>query len=350
MMEQFTARNPATRILNGVAAFVIIIAGMKASTGIVVPFLLSIFIAILASSPLFWLRRKGWPVGLALAAILLAIVGAMLLLGVLLGASLDGFSRALPSYQERLRDLISAAVTWAQAHGMDVSVERAREAFDPAKAVGMANNILSALGNLLGNAFLILFTVAFMLLEAATFPGKLLRIVGDTELTAPRQILDGVRRYIGVKSITSAATGICIGILTFLLGIDFPFLWAILGFLLNFVPTIGSIIAAVPAVLVALVQLGVGPAAMAALGYAVINVTFGNIIEPRVMGRVMGLSTLVVFLSLVFWGWVLGPIGMLLSVPLTMVAKIAFEQNEKTQPIAILLGTEREAQTEPVER
>ena len=346
-MEQVKARNPAIQVLNAVAAFVIVIAGLKASTAIVVPFLLALFISILAASPLFWLQRNGWPLWAALTAIVLAIVGAMLVLGLLLGASLDGFARELPRYQERLRELVLLAIGWTQGHGLEISVDRMREAFDPSRAISVANNILSALGNLLGNAFLILLTVAFILVEAASFPVKLERIAGNAEMGAQREILQSVRRYIGVKAIISAGTGTCIGALAFLVGLDFPFLWAILGFLLNFVPTIGSIIAGVPAVLVALVQLGVWPAVLTGVGFLVINVAFGNVIEPRVMGRTMGLSTLVVFLSLVFWGWVLGPIGMLLSVPLTMVAKIVFEQNEKTRAIAIILGTEKDAQPAP---
>ena len=108
--------------------------------------------------------------------------------------------------------------------------------------------------------------------------------------------------------------------------------------MLNYVPNIGSIIAAIPAVLLSFIQLDMVHALFAALGYAVVNVVIGSIIEPRVMGRGMGLSTLVVFLSLVFWGWVLGPVGMLLSVPLTMILKIALEHNEDTQWIAVLLG------------
>ncbi|MGR8918442.1 MAG: AI-2E family transporter [Gammaproteobacteria bacterium] len=335
-------QNPATQGLFLAAAFVVVIAGMKAASAIVVPFLIAVFVAVLASSPLFWLRARGVPMWLALPLIVVAIIGVMVLLTALLGASLDGFSARLPLYQARLRDIVIEGLRYAGQHGVEVSVERVRDAFDPSRAIGVANRILSALTNLLGNAFMILFTIAFILLEAATLPDKLRRVTGHDTLAAQRAILEGVRRYIGVKFVVSAATGACIGLLALVMKIDFPFLWAILGFLLNFVPTIGSMIAAVPACLVALVQFGLGPALVTGLGYFAINVTFGNIVEPRWMGRTMGLSTLVVFLSLVFWGWVLGPIGMLLSVPLTMVVKIVLEQNPRTRAIAIVLGSEKE--------
>ena len=340
-MDILTKKIPGIQILNALAAFVIVVAGMKAASAIVVPFLLAIFISILAASPLLWLQNKGWPTWLALTAIVLAVIGVMLLFVLLLGASLDGFTRELPIYQARLRDLVLGIIRWAQDHGLEVSADRVREVFDPSRAIGVANNILSALTNLLGNAFLILFTIVFMLIEAASFPNKLMRITGSNALLAQREILVRVRKYIAVKTIISAATGTCIGILALMIGLDFPFLWAILGFLFNYVPNIGSIIAAVPACLIALVQLGLWPTMITVIGYFAINTVFGNFIEPRVMGRTMGLSTLVVFLSLVFWGWVLGPVGMLLSVPLTMVAKIALEQNESTLPIAILLDTEK---------
>ncbi len=148
-----------------------------------------------------------------------------------------------------------------------------------------------------------------------------------------------------IKTLVSLATGIAIAIWLGVLGVDYAMLWGLLAFLLNYVPNIGSIIAAIPAVLLALVQLGVGSALLAALGFLVVNAAIGNVIEPRFMGRGLGLSTLVVFLSLVFWGWVLGPVGMLLSVPLTMTVKIALESNEDTRWIAILLGPQPSAKS-----
>ena len=115
--------------------------------------------------------------------------------------------------------------------------------------------------------------------------------------------------------------------------------------MLNYVPNIGSIFAAIPGVLTALVQFSALKAGYAAAGYIGINLLVGSVIEPRFMGRGLGMSTLVVFLSLVFWGWVLGPVGMLLSVPLTMILRIALEGNEDTRWIAVLLGPEISKET-----
>jgi AI-2 transport protein TqsA len=143
-----------------------------------------------------------------------------------------------------------------------------------------------------------------------------------------------------IKTLLSAAEGLAIWIWLLILGVDYPVLWGTLVFLLNYVPNIGSIIAALPAVLLALVQLGVGSALLTVLGFVVVNIVLGNLIEPKVMGKGLKISPLVVFLSMVFWGWVLGPIGMILSVPMTSLVKIALESYKDTRGIAIMLGSD----------
>jgi predicted PurR-regulated permease PerM len=186
----------------------------------------------------------------------------------------------------------------------------------------------------------------FMLLEVSSVGTKVSAAFGrSTEsLERPREFLHNLGRYLGIKTVVSTATGICAGLLTWSIGLDFPLLWAMLAFLLNYIPTIGSIIAAVPAVLLALVQLGPGAAGATAMGFAAINVVFGNVVEPRLMGYGVGLSPLIVFVGLIFWGWIFGPVGMLLSVPLTMTLKLILESEERTRWIAILIGSERDAQ------
>jgi predicted PurR-regulated permease PerM len=155
--------------------------------------------------------------------------------------------------------------------------------------------------------------------------------------------MQNLGRYLGIKTLVSLATGVCAGLLTWALHVDFPLLWAMFAFLLNYVPTIGSIIAAVPAVLLALIQIGPGAAGATAVGFIAINAVFGNFLEPRLMGYGVGISPLVVFVGLVAWGWIFGPVGMLLSVPLTMTLKMALENDERTKWVAVLLGSERDA-------
>ena len=208
----------------------------------------------------------------------------------------------------------------------------------------LAARMLSGLGAVLTNSFLIIITMVFILLEASSFQAKLQKAFGDVSDTMSKyqSFADGVKRYMMIKALVSFGTGLVVALWLMVLGVDFPLLWGLLAFLLNFVPNIGSIIAAVPAVLVAYLQLGVSQAVLAAVGYLVVNLVAGNVIEPRYMGRGLGLSTLVVFLSLVFWGWVFGPVGMVLSVPLTMTVKLALEGNEGGRWLAVMLGPEPE--------
>jgi predicted PurR-regulated permease PerM len=202
-------------------------------------------------------------------------------------------------------------------------------------------NLFNGLQALFANFFLIIFTVIFLLLEASTMPRKLQLVLAGSHADPDyfKRFTHGVQRYLGIKTIISLVTGALAAVLTAAVGLDFPLLWGLLAFLFNYVPTLGSLIAAIPPVALALVQFGPVQSGIIAFGYLVLNVVIGGLIEPRVMGRGLGLSTLVVFLSLVFWGWVLGPIGMLLSVPLTMTAKIALESGEGTAPLAILMGS-----------
>ncbi len=165
-----------------------------------------------------------------------------------------------------------------------------------------------------------------------------------------KKITENVKHYLALKTLLSLGTGFCVTMLLLFLGVDYAILWGIIAFLLNYIPNIGSIIASVPAILLAFVQFGIGKAVIVAIGYLSINILFGPIMEPKIMGRGLGLSTLVVFLSLVFWGWVLGPVGMLLSVVLTMIVKIALESREDTRWLGILLGNPEHPETaEPEE-
>lgn len=341
-MNEGAKRPRGAGILITAAAFVIIVAGMRAAAPILVSILLSSFISVICGPPLFWLRRKGVPNPLALVIVIAAVIAGGMILAVLVGTSLDDFSRELPVYQERIKEQAAAQLAWFRRLGIDVSNRGLLKAFDPGAVMNMVARILTGLGGALTNAFLILLTVIFILLEASSFPGKLRATMADPNRSFKTidTFLDTVQRYMAIKTIVSLATGITIAAWLAILGVDYPLLWGTLAFLLNYVPNIGSILAAVPAVLLALLQLGAGPALLAASGYLVVNVLIGNVIEPRIMGRGLGLSTLVVFLSLVFWGWVLGPVGMLLSVPLTMTLKIAFGSNEDTRWIAVLLGPE----------
>jgi predicted PurR-regulated permease PerM len=329
------------RILLIGASFVIIVAGMKAAQSILVPFLLSIFIAIISGPLLFWFSRKGLPMWVSLVFVIMVVLIAGMLLAILVGTSLNDFSRSLPFYQERLQEKFSAIFSLLGNFGIALPDKQIMEYVDPGAAMRLASSMLSGLGKVLSNLFLILLTVIFILLEAATFQSKLYSTFGTSKnsMSYFNSFTSNINRYMVIKTWMSLATGLLVAIWLAVLKVDYPVLWGLLAFILNYVPNIGSIIAAVPAVLLAFIQIGPIHALLAAGGYIVFNVIIGNIIEPRYMGRGLGLSTLIVFLSLVFWGWVLGPVGMVLSIPLTMTLKIALSSSEETRWISSLLGS-----------
>ena len=338
--QQATARSAMV-----IAAIVIIIAGMREASAILVPFLLAVFIAVIGVPPAFWLKRKGVPYSLAVLAVVLVILGIGTGMGAVLSTSLNRFYRQIDSYKASLNQQMDALFVWLKGMGVHLDWDLLREVVNPGEAMQLVATLLAGLGGVLTNAFLITLTVVFILLEASGFPAKLRAAQGNpnASLRGIEEFTHGVKRYLALKTVVSLATGFSAALWVTLLGLDFPLLWGLLAFLFNYVPTIGSIVAAVPAVLLALIQLGPFPALLVAVGYLCINFAFGSLIEPRFMGRGLGLSTLVVFLSLVFWGWVLGPVGMLLSVPLTMTAKIGLESREETRWLAILLGSEKSA-------
>ena len=260
----------------------------------------------------------------------------------LVGSSVKDFSGNLPGYEEEFRQRTTAIFGWLSKRGMDTASLELTKIFDPGSAMKLVAAGLNSLGNVLTNGILIITTVIFMLLEATSIPAKLRFVVGEQESSmAPfEKFIGTVKNYMAIKTLVSIGSGICVAILIFIMGVDYPILWGMLAFALNYVPNIGSIIAAVPAVLLAIIQVGFFKAMIVAVGFVVINMVIGSVIEPRYMGRELGLSTLVVFLSLLFWGWVLGPVGMLLSVPLTITAKIALDTREETRWIAVMLGPE----------
>ncbi|MBU3070111.1 AI-2E family transporter [Aestuariicella sp. G3-2] len=338
-----TSKTPVSRFMIVIASFVIIIAGMKSAEALLVPFLLSLFIAVICFPPLGWLKKKGVPGWLALVIVLSVILIVAYLLGVVVGSSISNFRDDLPQYQERLHALSLNVQAFLNSKGIELPENIWREVLNPSVALSFVGNTLASFGNVMTNAVLILLTVIFILAEEVRFSDKILYAHPQAEymVRAMTRFTRSINQYMAIKTGLSLLTGVLIMIWLWWVGVDYPALWGLLAFLLNFVPNLGSILAAVPAVLLALVQLGVSEALVTAIGYIAVNGLVGNGLEPRMMGKGLDLSTLVVFLSLVFWGWVLGPVGMLLSVPLTMTVKIALESAEGTRWMGVILGSGR---------
>lgn len=345
-MEKIKAPRVLVSPAMNVAAFIIIIAGIMYASSFVTLLLLALFISIICAQPLAWLSRKNVPHGIAIFIVLGGINLILFILSQLIGRSIVNFSRDSAYYAERLNEMASATFQSLGEKGIDISWDQISGVFDMGKVMNLTAGLLGDLGGIMGNTLLIMFIVLFMLLELNVFAVKTIAIVGapNASLKYLAKIGHSIRNYLGIKSLISLLTGFCIWLGLTLIGVEYAVLWAMIAFLLNFIPNVGSFIAGIPAVLFALVQIGPGGALWTIVVYTFVNMIIGSVVEPRVMGKGMGLSTLVVFLSLIFWGFVLGSVGMFLSVPLTMTIKIILEQNEKTKWLAILLGTQHEAE------
>lgn len=333
-----------SNLLVNLAAVVVVLAGLKLAGPVIMPLLVSVFIAMIAAPPVFWLEHRRVPPVLAVFSVVGLIVLFAALVGMVVAGSVDDFVAALPEYQTRLKGEIAGLIPLAQTLGLPLNLQALQDIVDPGAAMGLVSNLFRGLGGLLTNSFLILLLVIFILLEASSLPIKL-----RSALKAPEQALERfaelaskMNTYVAIKTTVSLGTGLSATVLCYAMGVDFPFVLGLLAFLLNYIPNIGSIIAAIPAVALALIELGGGPALGVAVGYFAINTVFGNVIEPKFQGRGVGLSTFVVFFSLIFWGWLLGSVGMLLSIPLTMSLKIALAAHDETRWLSVLLGPEQE--------
>ena len=342
-IEKINSSLSETRFFIITASLVVIIAGIYFAQSIVVLFLVSIFLALLGTPALLWLKKKHIPPGFAVLIVMAGMVIILLLIGAQIGMSVSGFSNELPLLESRIREEFLKLSLFLTDKGIGAGENIFQEHLKPEAVMQLTSSLLTSLGSALSDLVLILLTVTFILLEVSSFPIKLRKILGDPTQVFPRftQFVLDLKRYMVIKTIINLVAGIVITLWMYILGVQFPVLWGFLAFLLHYIPNIGSVIAALPAALLALVQLGAGSALLVAVGNILIGFIIGNIIEPRLLGRRLGLSTLVVFLSLIIWGSLLGLIGAILCIPLTMTLKFAFESNENTRWIALLLGSEK---------
>jgi predicted PurR-regulated permease PerM len=334
------------RALLTAAALIIVLAGLRAASPIFGPVLFGLFLAMLVLPLVAWLERRGVPIRLAIAITVLAGAGMLAAASLLVSASLGELSAAAPIYQMRLQRAIAGVLGMLQERGLVSGEVTARDLVRVPALFGFVGGTLREAVVLLADAVLALLTMVFTLLETAGLPDKMDAALGKPQESRQRfaRVTREVQRYLGIKTMMSLVTGLLIGLWIAFLGLDFAILWGAVAFVCHFIPNIGAFLAAVPALLLALIQLGSPGALLVALGYTAIQMVVGNFIEPQLMGRRLGLSPLVVFLSLVFWGFVWGPVGMFLSVPLTMTLKILLENTPRLGWVAILLGPNPEPQ------
>lgn len=342
MILDRTDQNPGAKFLFSMACVVVIVYGLKFAAPILLPSALALFLAVLSLPIMIWLRNRKVPTASAIIIPVLLNVAVVGLLILLASQSVSQLQRELPTYLNTLTQLQAAGIESIEAR-TDIVLEEylTTDFINPGAVIGFARDFVGRIAQLLSMTFLVFLIMAFMLSEATVFPDKFSYLTGkgvSPEEDRLAKVVREVQTYLGIKTVISLATGLLLGGWAYVMGLDFPVLLGLIAFLLNYVPTVGSILAAVPAMLLSVILVGtVGHALMVTIGYVVVNTLFGNIIEPSLMGRRLGLSTLVVILSLLFWGWAWGPLGALLSVPLTVVVKIWLENTHDLRWVAILL-------------
>ncbi len=344
---------PAGNALLTTASLVIVIAALKVARPVLLPLTVSAFLAVLTAPLVLYLKKHRVPPWFGVPIVVLLTILVMAGVAGLVIGSLNTFIQQVPAYQARISTMIEVATIQLDKWGFRLTVENVTQLVKPEAAMRFAGSTLSEIADMLSNTFLVLFMTIFVLFEALVLPDKIRDALGDpdADLSQGIRVVGRIKAYVVIKTSTSLATGVIIGGALEFMGIDFALLWGLLAFLLNYIPNVGSIIAAVPAVLMALLQIGPTGALAALVVFIVVNMLIGSLLEPRIMGSRMNLSPLVVFFSLVFWGWLWGPLGMLLSVPLTMAVRIMLEGNEQTRPFAVLMaGAEAPSAVAPTER
>ncbi len=336
-----TNKNPIYKTILTLSGLIIIFAGLKVADKIIIPFFLSMFISLISFPLLTFFKSKNINNPASVTLVLITIMTVSLSIAALIGTSLNSFRKSLPDYKEKIYGEIDKVLILAEKYDINISSEILYDYVDPTFIMQSVANTISAFGNVLTNYFLILFIVMFTLLEAAGFSNKLKMAFNNTDqsIATFHRFSENMNKYLTIKTFISMITGLLVYISLSLINLDHAIMWGLIAFFLNYIPNIGSIVASIPAIIIALIQLNFYYALLVALIYLVINVVMGSIIEPRYLGKELGLSTLIIFLSLVFWGWLLGPVGMLLSVPLTMVVKIWLESNNDSKWIAVMLGS-----------
>jgi AI-2 transport protein TqsA len=328
------------RLLLVTAASVAILAGMRVAGPILGPIFVALVITIAWSPAADWLRRRGvHPTAAALAGIAIgvAVIG---LIVALVWISLAQLQERLPTYQPRIAALQEMVTEKLRILPIETSRILSSETFSPSSLVGYAVRIIRQATQTAGNLVVLVLLMAFMMLEAINFPAKLRSAFASNPevVESFRAFAESIKSYVLINAAFGLAAAAINTTLLLMLGVDFAFLWGVLSFLLSFVPNIGFIIALVPPTLLALIEFGFTRATIVLGGYVLINFITDNVIKPKFVGESIGLSPLVVVLSLFFWAWLLGPLGALVAVPLSIGVKFLLESFEDSKWIARLMS------------
>lgn len=321
---------------------------LKSLAFLFIPFSISLLLCYALGIPIDRLRHLGIPNSLRILIVVLLLMAFVYLFGRLLSNNIVEFNAQLPILEEKFWSYVNILLS-----RFDITPAQVRESYDgfisslEGTDFQSASSFVKRLGSsffaFLGDAVWVILFMIFMLAEQEGFPKKVVQAFGKESSIAILETLNRINRsvqdYLGIKTLISFLTGVLVSLILLLFGVPFAVLWGVLAFLLNFIPNIGSMISVVPPVLITLFQFGSLPKTLAVFAVLIaLQTVVGNFIEPKMMGKGLDLSPLVVLLALLFWGWMWGIPGMLLSVPLTAAIKIAFEQIDATRPVALMMA------------
>lgn len=332
------------RVLVTTAAAMVVVYGLQQARPIILPILMACFLAIISYTFTVVLRRYlRFPHWLAVASTVLADCGIIFGVVSLFNMMAHDVKAALEGdVTIRLMEKYNEVMGWLGNLGLE---EQARAVITSPMDIINIPMMLSWVQALSGQVLsfmstctLVLLLMTFILGEATLFSRNFRSLPNSNKgkndfLNALR----GIQRYLFIKTIASTATGLLAWWLCALTNVPFAFMWGMLALILNFIPTIGSIVAAIPPILMALLMGGWGDCFLVALGYIAINFAIGNGIEPIFLGKQFGIATSVVVCSVLFWGWVWGPCGMLLAMPITVLIKLALENSPDLKWVATII-------------
>ncbi|NPA87128.1 MAG: AI-2E family transporter [Epsilonproteobacteria bacterium] len=312
-----------------IAASIIIILGLKFLSPVLIYLILSLFLTVLIYPIIEFFEKRGFHILIAysiVAVMVVLIFGGMFLV---MTSSLKEFLNNAAFYQEKLGRMFSDVNSYLNAYGIKFDIASIN-------IIPIIKSFLAKAGGIVSGFLVVFIGVSFMIFETKNFGKKLVYISKNKETF--KLFFKNTQKYFIIKTFTSALTGVLIALILIVFKVPYAFLFGIMAFVFNFIPVIGSIIAAIPAVLIALITYDIKIALYVTIGYLIVNNLVSNVIEPKIMGDGLDLSPAVVFFSLLFWGWVFGIVGMFLAAPLTMTLKLALLSSEKTKWLGILLS------------
>ena len=339
MMTSQEQSSPILRFLLGAGGLALLLLFMREAADIINPFLLALVFAFVFGPVIGWLQKKGLPSWLALLLTLFLLLGGGILLLVFIGASFSELIETLPSYQSSAEE--QSTDLQASLDDIGVNGKSVLDFISPERFFGIMGNIISEIISAVANTGFMLFVLAFMLYEATGISKKLHgpRLADNQFIKRFRSFGADIRRYVLVLTWINFLVGVGDTIFLYILGVDFPVLWGLLAWFMGYIPAVGFWIAMIPPMMLAYAEFGIETALLVLLGYVLINGSVQNVIQPKLMGDKLNMAPLVVVASLFIWGWVLGPVGGLIAVPMSMaVQQLVLASSDGSRWLADLMG------------